>query len=103
MNIRTAIIALTIAALPGIALAQDRIDQRQANQQERINKGVASGELNAKEAARLQKGQARVQKAEDKAKADGLVTKKEATKIEHIQDKQSGKIYREKHDKQKAK
>ena len=108
INIMVALIALV--ALPGAAIAQTasdkagaRIDARQAEQQKRIDAGVKSGELNQKEAARLQKGQARVQKAEDKAKADGVVTKKEAAKIEHMQDKQSGKIYREKHDKQKAK
>ena len=64
---------------------------------------MKSGELNQKEAARLQKGQANVQKMEDKARADGKITPQEARKIEHAQDQQSKKIYREKHDKQKAK
>jgi hypothetical protein len=40
---------------------------------------------------------------EDKAVADGKVTKKEKKKIEHAQDHQSKKIYKEKHDKQTAK
>ncbi len=64
---------------------------------------MKSGELNAKETERLQKGQVRVQKMEDKARADGKITQKEAAGIEHAQDRQSAKIYREKHDKQKAK
>jgi hypothetical protein len=51
----------------------------------------------------LQKGQDRVQKGEDKAMADGKMTKKERVKMEHMQDQQSKKIYREKHDKQTAK
>lgn len=113
MTFKTTIITLAIAMLPGLALAQAapvtpsdkagaRIDQRQANQQSRINEGVKSGELNQKEAARLQKGQARVQKAEDKARADGKIDKKEARHIEHMQDRQSKVIAREKHDKQKA-
>lgn len=102
MNTRKLLIALTVAALPGLTLAQDRIDKRQALQQQRIDKGVASGQLNQKEAARLQHGQAITQKMETKAKADGVVTKKEAAKIEHMQDKQSARIYREKHDKQTA-
>ena len=114
MKLKTIIVTLAMATLPGLAFAQTtpatpsdkagaRIDQRQANQQKRIDEGVKSGELNKKEAARLQKGQERVQKVEDKARADGKVTKKEAAKIEHAQDHQSARIYSQKHDKQKAK
>lgn len=101
---------LMIAALPGLVLAQSsgtqstpRIDQRQAEQQKRIDQGVKSGELNKKEAARLEKGQQRIQKMEDKAMADGKMTRMERRKIERAQDRESKKIYREKHDKQKAK
>ena len=105
--IKSTLIVAVIAALPGIALAQDtkstpRIDQRQENQEKRIDRGVQSGQLTDKEAKRLEKGQARVQKMEDKAVADGTVTKKERKKIEHAQDQQSKKIHREKHDKQTA-
>lgn len=107
MIMKTAGIAWMVAMLPATALAQTsstpRIDQRQENQERRIDKGVASGQLNQKEAARLDKGQARVQKMEDKAMADGKMTKKERARIEHAQDQQSKKIYREKHDKQRAK
>jgi Tfp pilus assembly protein FimT len=80
-----------------------RIDQRQKNQQQRIDQGVKSGELNKKEAARLQKGQDRIQKMENKAAADGKVTAKERAKIEKAQDRESKRIFREKHDKQQAK
>ena len=92
-------------ALPALAQTQStpRIDQRQQNQERRIEQGEKSGALTQKEAARLEKGQARVQKMENKATADGKVTKKEARRIEKAQDRQSKKIYREKHDKQTAK
>ena len=110
MQLKTTLIAVMIASLPGLAIAQatdttstKRIDQRQANQEKRIEQGEKSGQLNQKEAARLEKGQARVQKKEDKAVADGKVTKKERAHIEHAQDNQSKKIQREKHDKQVAK
>jgi hypothetical protein len=110
MKLKTTLIALMIASLPGLAAAQasdttstKRIDKRQAEQQKRIDQGVQSGQLNQKEAARLEKGQARVQKMENKATADGKVTKKERKRIEHAQDVQSKKIFREKHDKQTAK
>jgi len=107
---KSTIIAMMLAVLPAVALAQStgttstpRIDQRQAEQQKRINQGVQSGQLTTKEAARLEKGQAHVQKMENKATADGKVTKKERARIEHAQDQQSRKIHREKHDKQTAK
>ena len=98
---------LAIAGLAFSASAQTpsapRIDKRQDNQERRIEQGEKSGALNQKEAARLEKGQARVQKMESKAAADGKVTKKERRRIEHAQDQQSRRIYREKHDKQTAK
>src|SRR2546423_14835151 len=98
------IIAVAIP-LPASAQTQStpRIDQRQTNQERRIEQGEKSGALTPKEAARLEKGQARVQKMENKAVADGKVTAKERARIEKAQDRQSRKIYREKHDKQRAK
>jgi hypothetical protein len=102
-----AVIVAATFAVPGIAFAQTgstpRIDQRQENQEKRIEQGIKSGELTKKEAARLEKGQAHVQKMENKAMADGKMTKKEKAHIEHAQNKQSKKIHREKHDQQKAK
>ena len=80
-----------------------RIDQRQANQERRIEAGEKSGALTGQEAARLEKGQARVQRMEDKAVADGKLSAKERARLENAQDRQSKKIYRQKHDKQQAK
>ena len=99
----TAIVVAALA-LPAFAQTQStpRIDARQANQDRRIEQGEKSGALTAKEAARLEKGQAGVQKMENRAAADGKVTAKERARIEHAQDKQSRRIYRQKHDKQKA-
>ena len=103
MSSASAVFAQAPATPPGqqpAPNAQQRIDQREANQQKRIEQGKASGELTEREAARLEKGQARVQKMEDKANADGKITKKEAAQIEHAQNQQSRKIAREKHDRQ---
>lgn len=101
-------IALLVAAsfaLPAIAQTSStpRIDARQEKQEQRIQQGVKSGALNQKEAARLEKGQARVQKMETKAVADGKVTAKERARIEKAQNRESRRIFREKHDKQTAK
>src|SRR5204863_714765 len=94
--------AFTLPAL-GQTSSTPRIDQRQAQQERRIEQGEKCGALTKKEAARLEKGQARVQKMENKAPADGKVTSKERGRIEKAQDKESRRIYREKHDKQTAK
>ncbi len=106
---RTMVIALMVAALPAAALAQTsdttstpRIDQRQANQEKRIEQGVQSGQLTGKEAARLEKGQQHVENMENRATKDGVVTKKERRRIEHAQDQQSRKIYHQKHDRQRV-
>ena len=110
MKLKAVAAILTLSAFPVLTFAQatdttstKRIDKRQEYQDKRIDKGARSGQLTDKEKARLEKGQGRVQKAEDKAMADGKMTKKERARIEHMQDHQSKNIYREKHDKQKAK
>lgn len=100
---RTLIAAVALVA-PLLAAAQTtstpRVDQRQVNQEARIQQGTQSGSLTQKEAANLEKGQTHVQNMENKAMADGKVTKKEAGRIEHAQDQQSKKIEHQKHDRQ---
>lgn len=95
----------TAVAVPAFAqtTSTPRIDQRQANQERRIEQGEKSGALNSREAARLEKAQGRVQKMENKASADGKVTARERARMEKAQDKQSRRIHKQKHDKQTAK
>ena len=103
--LRIAVAGAVLLTLGGAALAAAEtktpvVDKRQANQQRRIDQGVASGQLTDKEAARLQKGQEHVQQLESKAKADGEVTAKERRRLKQAQDVQSRRIYRQKHDAQ---
>jgi uncharacterized membrane protein YebE (DUF533 family) len=89
--------------ITGMSYAQAEtpgIDQRQANQERRIDQGIASGQLNQRETNRLEQEQTRINRMEDRAKADGVVTNKERTKIGHAQDRASRDIYRQKHDRQ---
>lgn len=72
--------------------------QRNINQEQRIQQGMASGQLTHREAARLEAGQARVGRAEARAGADGHVGPREQAGIQHRQDHQSRKIFRQKHD-----
>ena len=110
MKLKSLLATALVAAFPTMVLAQaadttstKRIDKRQENQENRIEKGAQSGQLTGKEQKRLQKGQEHVQKMENKAMADGKMTKNERKRIEHAQDQQSKAIYRERHDKQVTK
>jgi len=74
--------------------------QRNVNQQRRIEQGVASGELTNREAARLERGQARDNAAQARAGADGKVGPNEQRRLQRQENRQSRRIYREKHDAQ---
>ena len=87
---------------PADPTATPRIDKRQANQQKRIDQGIASGSLTRKEADRLQAEQARIARAEERAKADGVVTKKERARLNARENRSSKHIARQKHDRQKV-
>lgn len=100
--IKAAIGASVLFAFCGQALAGTPVlNDRQANQKARIVQGAKSGELTKKETARMVRGQAQLQRMENRAKADGVVTKKEKAKLHHKANKESAKIYRNKHDGQK--
>jgi opacity protein-like surface antigen len=89
--------------MTGMAFAEvetPAIDQREANQEQRIDRGVASGQLNEREANRLNKQQEHINKMEDRATSDGVVTKKERARIGAAQTRTSRHIAREKHDRQ---
>ncbi|MEY4296075.1 MAG: hypothetical protein RLY82_1763 [Pseudomonadota bacterium] len=104
MKIQTLILSLavtTAATLSGAAFASDttpRLDQREVRQQQRIDQGVASGQLTPREAARMQKRANRLEKHEQHAKADGVVTPAERRRLQREANHNSRKIHRQKHD-----
>jgi hypothetical protein len=71
--------------------------QRNINQQSRIEQGVQNGSLSNKEVSNLERGQARVNRTEARAGADGHVGANEQARIQHKENRQSRKIFREKH------
>jgi hypothetical protein len=71
--------------------------QRNVNQQSRIEQGIQSGAVTNKEASNMERGQARVDRKEAKAGANGHVSAGEQARIQKAENKQSNKIYREKH------
>lgn len=110
-KLKTLAVAATLAVATVGAFAQaasspaatPRVDQRQANQEKRIDQGIASGELNKRETRRLEKEQNVINRAEDKAKADGTVTKVERRRLHKMQNHASKDIHHQKHDAQTAK
>ena len=104
MKIKTLVAAVAMT-LAGVAMAQPstpNLDKREANQQQRIDQGVASGQLNAKETNRLDKREAKLAADEAAAKADGKVTRAERRKLQREANRDSRAIHRQKHDAQTA-
>src|ERR1041384_1110260 len=68
-------------AVSGFAQQTPSADNRERRQQRRINRGVKSGTLTKREAARMEHQQARTKRMEAKAKSDGVVTRRERRRI----------------------
>jgi hypothetical protein len=94
-------ISLALMVVAGSAAAgTPRYDARQHNQRQRIVNGVQSGELTMRETRRLAAGQVHLNRVERRAKADGVVTARERVHMQHEENQQSRRIYRQKHDAQ---
>jgi uncharacterized membrane protein YebE (DUF533 family) len=100
-----AIAAVTLVALSSAAAAHgpgsgygDRIDRRQANQEQSIRQGVRSGEITRHEYYKLEAEQARIRALERSAKRDGYVDPYERRRLEAAQDAARRHIAQEKHD-----
>jgi hypothetical protein len=93
-------VALAIIASTSAFAGTPRYDARQANQRERIANGVGNGELTMRETRRLAAGQVHLNRVERRAKSDGVVTTRERAHMQHEENQQSRRIYRQKHDSQ---
>ncbi len=94
---------IAAAAAPAFAQATGTapgFTQRDVNQEQRIEQGLQSGQLNTREAAKLQREQGRIDQMESRALRDGTVTPAEKARINAAQNKASRDIAREKHDAQ---
>ena len=80
--------------------AQNPINQRQRNQQKRIGEGVENGSLTAAEAARLEKQEARIHNEvkQERAENGGKLTPEERRQVRRQQNRESKRIYKQKHD-----
>jgi hypothetical protein len=89
--------ALFLSLVSSMTFADTHVDKRQENQAKRIEEGINSGKINQAEEAKLEQGQARVEEAEAKVQADGKTTRKEKRHLNRMQNRQSKKIHRMKH------
>src|SRR5215471_12404261 len=99
-SILIAALAVLVTAPVFAGTNTPRYDARQHNQRERIANGVANGELTMRETRRLAAGQQHLNRVERRAKADGVVTARERAHMQHEENQQSRRIYRQKHDAQ---
>ncbi len=93
--------SLIVGALfTGTALAQTRAtddQQRDVNQQSRIEQGLQSGQLSTKEAGQLERGQQAIDRQEAKDLKNGSINASEQAKLNSMQNKESAAIYNDKH------
>ncbi len=97
----TLIVAMILGATPAFAdVDTPRVDHRQAHQDTRIDRGVASGALNARETARLDAEQNRIDRRESRYESDGVLTANERARLNASQARADRNIRRQKHDRQ---
>jgi uncharacterized membrane protein YebE (DUF533 family) len=79
-----------------------RAHHRQQRQQHRIEQGMRRGGLTPRETMRLERGHMRIGRAIARAKADGRITRSERAHIARLQNMESRRIWRQRHDGQRA-
>ena len=89
--------AATVASIAASAQSFARvdtsaIDARQARQEQRIQAGVARGELTRREARTLEQSQRDISRAEARAKADGHVSPSEMRQLVALLDRADAQI-----------
>jgi hypothetical protein len=88
--------ALGALSLPAFAQVHStpRIDQRQENQERRIEQGIRLGQINRREAFELRSELREIRRMERRAAADGRISPREQARIDQAQDQLSRNIAR---------
>ena len=91
--------AATFAQTATTAAPPQTINQRKTDQQDRIGNGVKSGQLTARETSHLEHQEAGINKEERgmRAQDNGKLTRQDRKTINHQQNQESRRIYRDKH------
>ena len=95
--------ALLLTSSSAFALGgTPKAHQRQQRQQHRIEQGVRHGKLTMREAKRLRRGHLSIRREIARAKADGVITRAERARIARLQNMESRRIWRQRHDRQRT-
>ena len=103
MNLASTSMAIALGVLCATAASAQTASsmvQRDVAQQNRIEQGLQSGELNTREAAKLENQEAKVEKMQANALKDGTLSPAEKARLDRAQNQVSRDIYRQKHDAQ---
>ena len=95
----TVVAAISAALTSGFACAQGTAAtvQRDANQQQRIEQGLQSGQLTTKEAASLEKEETKVEAMQKNALKNGTLSPAEQARLDQAQNAVSADIHKDKH------
>jgi hypothetical protein len=94
-----ATLALTSLAVAGAQETNATINQRKADQQGRIAQGVGSGQMTARETGHVEHQESAINHEERNMRAqdNGHLTRSDRSTIQHQQNAESRRIYRDKH------
>jgi len=91
--------ALVFTSSAAFAQSGATIHDRKDNQQDRIGQGVRSGQLTPREAGRLERQESRLNREEHhmRARDNGHLTRRDRRILSRQQNRESARIYRDKH------
>ncbi len=95
--VSVAVISGTLLGAPVFAQNVTTDQQRNVNQQERIEQGLQSGQLSTKEAGQLERGQQHIDHMEAQDLKNGSISPQEQARLNAAENRQSADIYADKH------
>lgn len=96
------VVITSFASLASAGENSQHMKNRNVRQHERIQQGVRSGSLTPGEARHLRMGERKIHRTERGAKADGQLSLRERARVNHMQNRESGRIHRLKHNRHSA-
>jgi hypothetical protein len=96
--VKTVLMAVSLVIIfANASFAGDRFQHRQNNQKNRVYQGARKGEITKREFTHLARQQRSVNKYRNHALRDGNLSRKEGRRLNQLQDRASGSIYRDRH------
>ena len=96
--VKTVLMAVSLVIIfANASFAGDRFQHRQNNQKNRIYQGARKGEITKRAFTHLARQQRSVNKYRNHALRDGNLSRKEGRRLNQLQDRASGSIYRDRH------